>query len=274
MLWAQESMTLATHLTTLTEIAEDKIIAALGPMLYIDPVSHKHMNVKTLRKRRTVARAALRELKKEITVWAKEAIKQSYNAGIAAANAQVRYYVKPNKLAKTGKIHISAAKILVDKTNERLSTVFAAANHTIQHVYQSVILESAKLKITSGYESWTRTSRIFLNEFTQKGIVGFTDKAGRRWSMSAYTNMLARTVLHEAHNEAQWREFVANGLDLIIVSSHSGACPLCEPWAGKILSLTGLTGGYPTLEAAKGDGLFHPNCLHTTSLYVPDEDKE
>lgn len=40
---------------------------------------------------------------------------------------------------------------------------------------------------------------------------------------------------------------------------------------GKVLSLTGETPGYPTMDEAKAAGLFHPNCRHLYGLYVEDE---
>ena len=46
-----------------------------------------------------------------------------------------------------------------------------------------------------------------------------------------------------------------------------------EPWQGKVLSITGKTKGYPTLEEAKAAGLFHPNCRHAYGLHI-DLDKE
>lgn len=49
---------------------------------------------------------------------------------------------------------------------------------------------------------------------------------------------------------------------------------MCAPWNGKVLSLTGQTPGYPTLEEAEGAGLFHPNCRHASSLYIPENEEE
>jgi hypothetical protein len=85
--------------------------------------------------------------------------------------------------------------------------------------------------------------------------------------------MVARTTTAEAHLQGTANRLVEQGHDLIKVSTHRGACPLCEPWQGKILSITGKTEGYPTLEEAKAAGLFHPNCRHAYGLYI-DLDKE
>ena len=57
------------------------------------------------------------------------------------------------------------------------------------------------------------------------------------------------------------------GEDLIQVSSHKGACPLCEPWQGAVLSISGNHPTYPALADAKAAGLFHPNCAHVVMPY-------
>jgi hypothetical protein len=63
------------------------------------------------------------------------------------------------------------------------------------------------------------------------------------------------------------------GRDLVKISTHKTDCPLCKPWQGKILSITGRTKGYPTLEKARKAGLFHEGCRHAMGLYI-DLDKE
>jgi len=77
----------------------------------------------------------------------------------------------------------------------------------------------------------------------------------------------------EAHLQGTANRLVEQGHDLVKVSTHRGACELCQPWQGKILSITGKTKGYPTLEEAKAAKLFHPRCRHAYGLYI-DLDKE
>lgn len=91
--------------------------------------------------------------------------------------------------------------------------------------------------------------------------------------MRTYTEMVARTTTMEAHLQGTANRLVEQGHDLVKISTHLGACELCQPWQGKILSITGKTEGYPTLEEAKAAGLFHPNCRHAYGLYI-DLDKE
>ena len=49
---------------------------------------------------------------------------------------------------------------------------------------------------------------------------------------------------------------------------------MCKPWNGRIVSLTGATTDYPTMTQAEADGLFHPNCRHAFSLYIPESQEE
>jgi len=77
----------------------------------------------------------------------------------------------------------------------------------------------------------------------------------------------------EAHLQGTANRLMEQDHDLVKVSSHLGACEKCQPWEGEVLSLTGKTPGYPTLEEARDAGLFHPNCRHAYGLYI-DLDKE
>ncbi|EEX49272.1 hypothetical protein GCWU000246_00004 [Jonquetella anthropi E3_33 E1] len=92
--------------------------------------------------------------------------------------------------------------------------------------------------------------------------------------MGSYAEMLSRTTLMQVHNAATWNEFAEHGEDLIQISYHTPTCEMCAPWNGKVLSLTGKTPGYPTLAEAEGAGLFHPNCRHASSLWLPDNLEE
>jgi hypothetical protein len=72
----------------------------------------------------------------------------------------------------------------------------------------------------------------------------------------------------EAHLTGTGNRLLENGRDLVKVSTHPNACEKCRPWEGKVLTLTGKTPGYPTLQEAKDTGLFHPRCEHAYGLYI------
>jgi hypothetical protein len=111
-----------------------------------------------------------------------------------------------------------------------------------------------------------------LDEMEQKGIIGFVDKAGREWNIARYTEMLARTTVMNARNESKMNDWRLRGHDLVRVSSHETVCEKCKPWEGAVLSISGETKKYPSLAEAREAGLFHPNCQHSTGLFVDLDD--
>lgn len=110
-----------------------------------------------------------------------------------------------------------------------------------------------------------------LNEFADRGIASFVDKAGRRWDMSTYAEMATITAIENATLSGYIDTMQAYGFDLAVISSHIGACPLCVAWEGVIVSVSGNDKKYPSLDEAKAAGAFHPRCLHYISTYYGED---
>lgn len=100
------------------------------------------------------------------------------------------------------------------------------------------------------------------------GAVVMRDKGGKTWTMDRYAEMLARTKYMEATNTGLTNRMVQEGADLVQVSEYGSTHDLCAKWEGKVVSITGDTPGYPTVEDTKegGKGIGHPNCRHR---YLP-----
>lgn len=99
--------------------------------------------------------------------------------------------------------------------------------------------------------------------------IPYKNKSGdviRHVSVETYTRMLANTIIAEAHR-GEVKDFVLNhfaGLgDLVeVTGTPLCECDVCAKYYGQILSLTGATKGYTTVDEAREEGLFHPNCRH------------
>ena len=120
-----------------------------------------------------------------------------------------------------------------------------------------------------GVDTRLRTAQRALDSFASDGVVGFVDSAGRHYDIRSYTAMATRTALLNAQRQGRAARLEMNGKDLIIVSSHPNSSPICAPYERKILSLSGASEKYTSLESAKAAGLFHPNCRHSFTAYVP-----
>jgi hypothetical protein len=109
--------------------------------------------------------------------------------------------------------------------------------------------------------------------YVRQGITGFTDKAGRNWSLSAYVEMSVRTATQRAYNDAHLQVMRAAGINYFTVSDDGHPCPLCFPWQNRILTDGFDTDGSliadATIAEATEAGLFHPNCKHILTAVIP-----
>ena len=108
-----------------------------------------------------------------------------------------------------------------------------------------------------------------IQEQLQEKSVFLLDTAGRKWKADTYAEMFARTEMMNTYNQGVVNQMLQRGTDLGQITSYpSCECDICKAWEGKIVSLTGKTKGYPMLDDAYADGVFHPNCRHRVRPYI------
>jgi hypothetical protein len=215
--------------------------------------------------------AILQQLREGNRTWCSEAIPRVYSQGLYSADAMLKD-VGASVKAGFGAIHQQAAQVLAENAYQRFEDVVQVIGRQVNDIYRELALENVRGTVV-GYDTWKQTAKRYREQLAERGVTGFKDRSGRMWRMTTYTEMVARTTTQQAHTEGTLNRLNEQGHDLIIVSRHRGACPLCTPWEGKILSISGKTKGYPTFEEAKASGLMHCNCRHAVSLYI-DLDKE
>lgn len=140
-----------------------------------------------------------------------------------------------------------------------------------------------------GLETNRVTEQKVWRDLLNQGITGFVDVKGRRWQLSTYVEMATRTATHRAFQDARTNSMSNFALDLVSVVIGRAACKRCARWAGKVLCLRGRPGVQrvqhaiqdnvfvtvdvaATLEQARAEGLFHPNCGCQTVAYFPGLD--
>ena len=144
------------------------------------------------------------------------------------------------------------------------------------------IMGKGAAKAVSGQMSLQEATRKTIRELAQKGIPAFVDKRGREWSPEAYVMMDMRSTLGNTARAAQNARCDEYNIQLIEVSSHMGARPLCAPYQGRIFSRDGSKGVTtdgaggkiyytPLSETSYGQpaGLFGINCGHVQYPFVP-----
>lgn len=199
----------------------------------------------------------------------------AYNRGIATAGAELTAAGLPHgafgEVQPTG-----AVTALVSETMARITPMQYQIRRAVNDVYQRVVTEVAAQTLL-GTVTRREASRMILTRLTQQGVTGFRDAAGRKWEMGAYAEMAARSSTANAMLQGHTDRISELGIDTVIVSNSPEECSICRPFEGKVLSLSGRTTGRlkdgktvaASLAEAKGKGLFHNNCRHSHSIYLP-----
>lgn len=158
-------------------------------------------------------------------------------------------------------------RVAGQETVSRLAEMLNRAIPEVDRAYHAITLRASNLALT-GALTGRQAAQVALDEFADKGITFFIDKLGRRWDIASYAECKVRTDSMNAYRDANASQLQDMGHDLVIVSTSSESCDICEPWEGQVCSLSGNSDKYPALEEAKSDGLFHNNCTHVTGIYI------
>ncbi|MGW0495052.1 phage minor capsid protein [Streptomyces sp. NPDC003007] len=171
--------------------------------------------------------------------------------------------------------------------------LYARITRAVLDVFRGVVSRVAAGPLL-GIETRRQASQRALDKFAFRGVTGFTDRSGRNWELAAYAEMAVRSVTARAAIEGHIDALAEIGVGLVIVSDAPLECELCAPWEGEVLTLSGPPGPQSlrmphavqperlfapartvvvhvagSLIEARGAGLFHPNCRHSLSAYLP-----
>lgn len=202
-----------------------------------------------------------KELPKYYKSGAADAVKQLHNIG-----AEVEIPEGFNL------IHQEAIMALVDDTakafGESMTGVARSADLVLGKATRDLLTQQMAKGMIGG-EALATVRKMIKATLREQGFAALTDKAGHKWTLDRYADMLFRTKAVEARNRGLANRAAENGYDLVQVSNNQTTHQECRVWEGKILSLTGKTPGYPTVAQAEEAGLFHPNCKHAINILAP-----
>lgn len=193
--------------------------------------------------------------------WVQQSIPRVYRQGLDEATLMIQKAGGAPRFG-FGALHQQAVKTLADNSYQRLADVVNVIGRRTEDLYRQYALETTRQSVI-GYKTTRQVADEFKRNLEQHGITGFVDRKGRHWNLHSYADMVARTTTMETLHEGTGNRLLEAGHDLVRISSHGTTCKLCAPWEGRVVSLTGKTKGYPTMEEARAAGLFHPNCKHT-----------
>ena len=211
-------------------------------------------------------RAVLADVKQELSrldkfarKWVSKEIPISYKKGADEALNAFKD-IDITKIATSKK----AIKALTDSASGMLEEASMYVGRRINDLLKEAGEEAIAEKLSAG-DTVKQAKSLMLKKMSDKGITAIRDKRGREISLDVYASMVARTTTREATNTGTIDAVQEVGGDLVQMTSHASACPICQPLEGRVYSISGKSKKYPKLDIAFSNGHadIHPNCIHS-----------
>ncbi|MED5101076.1 phage minor capsid protein [Niallia sp. FSL W8-0177] len=164
-------------------------------------------------------------------------------------------------------ILLSYQQQAIDKFNMVNTTMLEQSKQQYKDVLNKTVG-----KVLTGTITPQKALRETVSEWAEDGVPALIDKANKEWTPEAYINTVVRSISNRVSNTIQDNRMDEYGVDLIEVSAHMGARPLCAPYQGKIYSRSGKSKKYPPFsETSYGKhiaALFGINCGHVKYPFI------
>ncbi|GGS88437.1 phage minor capsid protein [Nonomuraea spiralis] len=269
---------------------ETALVRAVAQRLRADlplPSPFEEGKLAAVRQLQAAAQAILLRLQKARVQVIRQALADAYRTGQQAALVGVTKAVAGR--ARAAEQVIPNARLMENLAmalHRDVGRVDANILRAPVDAYRAV-QAGAAARITSGAFTRREASQAAWQRLMDRGIVDFTDRAGRRWKLSSYVEMLARSNAQRAAVQGQTDRLQDLGIDLVYISDNVQECKRCRPFESKVLARgSGPVGKVKvehatrdgemvtvdvidTLQGAMAKGLFHPNCRHSASAYLP-----
>lgn len=261
------------NLPNLIEIVDD--LSGDLQKIVLDTISSEVTDVKKTQAINSTT-ARVREADVEVRTWLTGGIATSYIAGMESADDTLNTFgvktkagditVATLKTVEDLAPHLQAVNTLISEAYEDFANGMNGIIRGTERMFNETTRRQIRAKIAEG-----RLTGASVREITKEvkeiiGKQGFTvllDRGGKQWSLKNYSDMLARTHLIKANNEAIINRGLEFEIDIVEVSAHGATDAICAPLEGKIFSISGKSPNFPKLEQTPP---FHPNCKHRLLL--------
>lgn len=180
--------------------------------------------------------AELARLQGRTVRWVESQIPEAYREGMRSVN---KAYEKAYKAAgevgpknyptEFSKINRRAIQVLVDNTKADFDNALGFVGRQIKDDLRQANLQAIADKLASG-TTIEKTRKILAEKYASQGLAAIKYKrAGRDvyMSLEAYAGLVARSTTAEATNTACRNQVEEFGDDLVQMTKHANACPLC-----------------------------------------------
>lgn len=294
---------LATEVARLYQDAEAALLEHIAKALEADIQSPRWAELKlaAVGNLRNAVEEIAAALQQDTDGAVRRALIEAYNRGRQSAVADMGGLdIGRELVARRTLPNAPAVDRLAASMAEDTRPVYARITRVVVDVYRRIVSGPAG-NVLLGAATRRQASQRALNQFAARGVTGFVDRSGKAWDMASYAEMAVRSVTARAAVEGHIDALAEIGVGLVMVSDAPLECPLCERWEGEVLTLTGPPGPRTVLAEhaappeqprrgllrrrpdtppvvvhvagslieARAAGLFHPNCRHSLSAYLP-----
>lgn len=200
-------------------------------------------------------------------------IQQAYIQGIINTNRKLSVKMSSTEeaiiLNSLSKAHRKTINVFIRNKLGELNDTHFFIGRQIKDGIQKATEEAVGLKLATN-ETLKECKKNILKNFAENGITAIKTKNNRYIRMDAYANMVARSTTREVTNTATILQVSELGYDLVKISEHPGACPICQKYEGRVYSISGKDKRFPRLDVAFSSGYanIHPNCRHVLEPYI------
>lgn len=249
----------------------------------IDAPGWEQLQLARIQQVRDAALAELQASNPAAAAQIRDSIEATYNDGVASPYRDLGLTLDP--LAGATMQRRAAVDALSADVVNGLASAQPAILRQVDDVYRSVIAD-ATASVLAGGEGRKEATQRALNNLLSRGLDGVPTARGTI-SLPNYATMAVRTATARAAIDGHTASMGDIGLDLVVVRPGPRACPVCDAWAGKILTrkstysnpvyVPSLTDPdktytvqvYGTLSGAREAGWGHPNCRCGIAAYMP-----
>jgi hypothetical protein len=206
--------------------------------------------------------------------------KQIRERGIESANI-IDSRSKSNRLADALPVQADPRLYnILDRWEKKTrDEVFRLGAKMMAKVDDSVIdiIEGAGARLLSGNLTLRDAIKSTCQEWGRGFNLDLRDAAGRKWSSEGYSQMVLRSAIRQVTTDTQLERMAYLGDNLVEISSHLAARPLCRIYQGEVFQLKGSSEKYKNLytDTSFGEaaGLFGINCRHDMYPYYETQGK-
>lgn len=225
--------------------------------------------------RKVQVKQALTDLRRDGANWMRGRVFEFYRAGVKSVSDGF----PGKKVPDFAEVHRDAMRAIAEQSIGKLNAATFHIARTVEGTMRDLqfdVVSDVTLATGSVYEY----RKELLDRLERAGVIGEDRRVvvgGRSWQVEKYVEMVARTSIANAFRSSQIRSFKSIDHDLVQVIGSTG-CPLCRPFVGSVLSISGKSNDFPSVADARASGLFHPNCVHHMIAYMEEftskEDQE